>query len=131
MRNHGYIFVYGSLRVGGHFSHNFDEDRVSVRPAKVDGELYDLHSFPGLILGDKGVVHGELHLYKDFHFVVRHVDYIEGYYKRNDDNNLYNKGTVEVETEDGKKVKAIVYTLNTHRVSIEGCEIVEDGVWPL
>ena len=130
MKNHGYVFVYGSLKIGGHFSANFDKDRVSVTPAKVNGTLYKLR-WPGLVLGGEKPVHGELHLYREFRFVVKHMDYIEGYRKRNDDSNLYDKNVVEVETEEGKKVKATVYTLNTLKTSVEGCEIVDDGVWPI
>lgn len=128
MKNRGYIFVYGSLKIGGRFSHGFEEKRVSVRPATLKGTLYKW-KYAALALAGDRTIHGELHLYKDFSTVVRRMDRIEGFHKRNDENNLYNKNVVEVKTEDGNKTRAITYTLNTHRISVEGCEIIEDGVW--
>lgn len=132
MKNHGHVFVYGTLKEGGYYSKSFDEERVSAKPAKLTGAtMFDLGHFPGIVIDGVGTVRGELHLYKEFTDVVRRFDRIEGHRKRNHDGNLYNKHVVEVETEDGEKVKAMVYTLNTHRISVEGREKVEDGTWQI
>lgn len=131
MKNRGYVFVYGTLKKGGYYSESFDERRVSSVPAVVKGTLYDLRSFPGLVLGGNSAVHGELHRYRDIVAVIRHMDGIEGHRGRGRKSNLYDKNVVEVETQDGKKVKAIVYTLNTQRVSTSGCDEVKNGTWEL
>ena len=131
MKNTGWVFVYGSLKVGGYFSRAFDRQRKFAIPASVKGTLLNLSSFPGLILGGEKEVQGELHLYKDFHKVVREMDYIEGYRKRNDLGNLYHKQVINVKMDDYKTVRALVYTLNTDRISTFGCAIVESGEWPI
>lgn len=130
MKNSGHVFVYGTLKKGGYYSHGFNKERVSVTPAKmVGGTMYNLGGFPGLVLGGNDIVNGELHLYKEFSKVVRRLDRIEGFRKQNYECNLYNKHVVEVETQDGRTVKAMVYTINTHRINLKGCEKVENGTW--
>ena len=46
------VFVYGTLKPGGHYWPQFCEGKVSeVLPAKVQGKLYDLHvGYPGVRL---------------------------------------------------------------------------------
>jgi gamma-glutamylcyclotransferase (GGCT)/AIG2-like uncharacterized protein YtfP len=131
MKNKGHVFVYGSLKVGGHFAKAFDGVRKNITKASVKGTLFNMGSFPGIVLGGEKTVHGELHLYEDFAQVVRRMDYIEGYRKRNDPRNLYHKNVIEVKTGDGKTIKALVYTLNTDRTGVEGRALIEDGIWPI
>lgn len=133
MKGHGNVFVYGTLKEGGSLSNGFDEMRVAVRPAKVKGVMYNLSNFPGAVLGGKDYIYGELHTYSDFRHVVKRMDYIEGCDGRKyEDHNLYNRRVVEVETENGKKVRALMYVFNTARIkNLKDREIVKNGTWPL
>lgn len=52
------VFVYGTLKPGGRYWPEFCEGKVGEPiPAKIRGELYDLHvGYPGLWLGGPGSV---------------------------------------------------------------------------
>ena len=56
------VFVYGTLKPGGHYWPRFCEGKVSQTvPAKIRGSLFDLGvGYPGLMLNDFGWVHGFL-----------------------------------------------------------------------
>ena len=125
----GYIFVYGTLKVGGYFSPPFNNKRLSTQPATVKGTLYDLGGFPGLSLEGSDVVHGELHLYKDFSLVLRHMDLIEGFSANRGRNNLYARQTFEVKTPNGKQL-AELYTINPMVVRRFG-KVLKSGAWPI
>jgi gamma-glutamylcyclotransferase (GGCT)/AIG2-like uncharacterized protein YtfP len=48
---------------------------------------------------------------------IAKLDYYEGFYGENDPDNHYNRVIVEVETDDGRKVKAYTYIANPRRVN--------------
>lgn len=57
-----YVFVYGTLRKG----EERDINRLQPAPrwigrASVAGAIYHLGSYPGLVLGGEGTVHGEVY----------------------------------------------------------------------
>ncbi len=62
MNNH-FVFIYGSLRVGsaGSISSRFPRSKF-VAKAQVNGNLYDLGAYPGLILNESNaIVTGEIY----------------------------------------------------------------------
>lgn len=74
------VFVYGTLKPGGHYWPQFCEGKVTTAiPAKIHGELYDLHvSYPGLFIRGDSWVHGYvLTIPRDEHF--EQLDVLEGY----------------------------------------------------
>ena len=56
------LFVYGTLRIGGRNDiRRFGPGSRLLGPARVQGRLYDLGAYPGLVLGGPEWVRGELH----------------------------------------------------------------------
>jgi len=125
----GFVFVYGTLKVGGHFAQSFNHLRLSSIPAKAKGTMYEGSSwFPAVIFGGEKVVIGELHEYEQIDRVLRQLDYIEGYREEGSKHNLYNRRKVVVTTDEGKEVEAYSYEFNH---SVESLDIREDGIWPI
>lgn len=131
MKNKGYVFVYGTLKVGGRFSFNYVNQRLRSQPATIKGTMYKLGWYPGITIGGDKTIHGELHLFKDFVGVVKSMDRVEGFRGRKYENNLFNKHVVEAETDTGEKVKAMVYAVNHNVTDLNKRDVVEDGVWKI
>ena len=56
------LFVYGTLRLGGSNDiRRFGPHSRLLGPARVQGRLHDLGSYPGMVLGGPAWVWGELH----------------------------------------------------------------------
>ncbi|HUE95594.1 MAG TPA: gamma-glutamylcyclotransferase family protein [Longimicrobiaceae bacterium] len=53
------LFVYGTLRRGGGMHSLLDGCRLHAE-ATVRGSLFDLGTYPALVLDDRGTVHGEV-----------------------------------------------------------------------
>ncbi len=122
------FFVYGTLKVGGHFAKQFDNFRVSSVKAEVMGfNLYDLGSFPGIKPGI-GKVYGELHEYKDPEKVTHAMDQIEGYSPKMNDG-MYLRRRIPVKTENGDIKEANIYLFN--RKLWDNAKKIESGIWKL
>jgi len=122
------VFVYGTLKVGGHFAKSFDKVRRSSVKATTGGKLISVQGrFPGLLPGD-GVVHGEIHEYDDIKGVIHAMDSIEGYHESHPKESLYRRELIEVETESGDIEEAYAYFFNQ---SPDGMDEVESGVWEI
>ena len=121
------IFVYGSLKAGAGRD-IFDNLNRDVVPAKLSGALlYDLGDFPGLKLGGRSLVYGELHQYHERQqqrYILDLMDRIEGY--RGEKGDLYKRVEVEVKPETGEKVKAYTYVFNG---KVEEADLIRSGVW--
>ena len=131
MSNTEKVFVYGTLKVGGHFADDFDEFRVKSTPAALKGHaLFNLGWFPTVVSSiTKGSeVHGELHEYKHPDVVMRAFDRIEGYTGKSD-TDLYDRKRVEVTTEDGEVHEAYIYVFAQKLPS--DAQKIENGTWPL
>jgi gamma-glutamylcyclotransferase (GGCT)/AIG2-like uncharacterized protein YtfP len=122
------FFVYGTLKVGGHFADRFDEVRVSsVKATLKDHALYNLGWFPTTAEEKGSIVVGEVHEYEKEEVVLRHFDRIEGYTEGGDDN-LYDRKVVKVETESGvEEAYAYIFARNLP----EDAELIESGEWQL
>lgn len=80
--------------------------------ASIQGRLYDLGNYPGLILSDApdDIVYGEV--YQIHHeSLIKELDLYENY-RRNDASSLYLRTLQPILMEDGISVEAIVYTYN-------------------
>jgi len=131
------FFVYGTLKVGGFFARSFDKYRRQVKTAAVTGRLLDLGSYPGAIFGGSEEIKGELHVYDDEAYTAENgesiessLDRIEGYRGPDRDDNLYNKRSMIVVTEDGERVEAIAYEFNAAVTDAE-YPVVESGEWDI
>ena len=91
------LFVYGTLKVGGRLSHEFDNLRYSCKKATSIGEMKDIGvGFPVARFNRNGKIIGEIHEYPNN--VIFMMDRIEGYHKHRK-YNLYDRITIEIEGE--------------------------------
>jgi len=108
------LFVYGTLRSG--FAHTFrqlmESQTTFLSYGTVNGRLYDLGSYPGLILTDDStdIVHGEVYQVHN-ESLIRELDLYENY-RKNDPGSLYIRSLQKINMNDGRSVEAIVYTYN-------------------
>lgn len=126
----GKIFVYGTLKVGGHFAKKFDDLRLTHTPAKIKGKMFAATGwFPAVVADDSSEVIGELHEYKDFNNLLKMLDRIEGFYGSGNPKNLYNRTTVLVQTEDASiEEEVTVYMFNQPTT---GLKEIKSGIWEI
>lgn len=128
------VFVYGTLKPGGRYWPPFCEGKVARQhPAKIRGELYDLHvGYPGLRLQGADWVYGWLlELADPAH--LSGLDYLEGYAPgRPESENEYNRVRVpcyDLENQPLGEVWAYEITPTTfaqHRTTY-----ISSGDWPV
>ena len=128
------IFVYGTLKPGGHYWPQFCEGKVARRrPAKIHGELYDLHvGYPGLRLRGQNWVHGYLLELKDpVH--LDGFDYLEGYAaNRPESQNEYNRARVPCYDEEGQPLGEVwAYEITATAFAKHDTTYIEGGNWPV
>ena len=124
-----HFFMYGTLKVGGHYAGQFDKERKSSEKASIKGRMYHLGGFPGVKLNEDGTVHGEVHTYDNVQAVQAVFNRIEGYSPKADPKHcLYLLKTVKAKLANGEEVDVQVYEFNR---STEGYKIMEDGTWPI
>jgi gamma-glutamylcyclotransferase (GGCT)/AIG2-like uncharacterized protein YtfP len=100
-----HVFVYGTLRRGGRNDiARFRPEPFHVADAVVAGTLYDLGAYPGLMLGGKGRVMGEI--YRIEPEVEAALDALEEV--AHDDSGEYIKRHVAVEV-GAQQVECLVY----------------------
>jgi gamma-glutamylcyclotransferase (GGCT)/AIG2-like uncharacterized protein YtfP len=123
-----HIFVYGTLKVGGHFARRFDSHRQKVLDGTIIGQLFAVVGafFPAVKLTGEGTVKGEVHRYEDFDQVLRQFDGIEGY-REGREGNLYERRVVDVTTDEGV-IRAYLYEFNRDDAELEP---VEGGEWEI
>jgi gamma-glutamylcyclotransferase (GGCT)/AIG2-like uncharacterized protein YtfP len=110
MNNH-LVFVYGTLRKGEKYSYYLNEAECLEENCTIEGQLYDTGwGYPALLLeGSKIPVKGELYRVTTEQLIE--LDKLEDY-EENGTNNLYERITVKVTTENGEQ-EAIVYVMNS------------------
>lgn len=118
-----HVFVYGSLRRGG----SNDITRLQpaprfVGPAQIAGTLYDLGPYPGLRLGGRGRVQGEV--YAIMAGLERVLDEIEEVQPQA--SGEYFKRLVPVPVQ-GLMLPCIVYEISPDRVI--GKPVIAGGDW--
>ena len=128
------VFVYGTLKPGGHYWPEFCEGKVSaVMPAKIRGELYDLHvGYPGVFMRGEAWVQGTVLTFPRKHDFEQ-LDVLEGFEPgRAVDENEYLRLRVDCFDPDGEplgKVWAYEMTEATFR-RFAGTRIA-DGKWTI
>ncbi|WP_221568076.1 gamma-glutamylcyclotransferase [Alkalihalobacillus sp. TS-13] len=118
------VFVYGTLRKNECNAHVLGNAKCMSEYAWVQGTLFDTgFGYPALTLVDSGRVFGEI--YDVDADGLKKLDYLEGY-KGPGDENLYERQTYPVVTED-VPVDVIIYTVD-HNPSL--CKkVIECGDW--
>ncbi|MCC5786726.1 MAG: gamma-glutamylcyclotransferase [Phycisphaerales bacterium] len=122
------VFVYGTLKRGQCRETCWPAAPVDVRPAQVQGLLYDLGAYPALRNGE-GRVAGELWEFAPEHMprVLEVLDMVEGYADSPSD--LYRRVQVEVRCGEGR-VTAWTYVLCEEPPSSSRI-LAEPAEWPL
>ncbi len=118
-----HVFVYGSLRQGGSNDiTRLKPSAVWVGTATLCGVMYDLGDYPGVRLGQGGVVAGEVYAVEPE--LARQLDAIEEVYPQ--ETGEYVKSEVLV-TLYGCRIQCLVYEVNpTHS---QGRPVIASGDW--
>jgi gamma-glutamylcyclotransferase (GGCT)/AIG2-like uncharacterized protein YtfP len=128
------VFVYGTLKPGGHYWPEFCEGKVLTQTAaKVRGKLYDLHvGYPGLILGGDEWVLGYLYELKEAAHLER-LDYLEGYIPgRPIAKNDYNRLKAPCFNLAGEELgQAWIYEMSPEKIAQHNGTHIESGDWPI
>lgn len=116
------IFVYGALRKGASNDWRMKEARW-LGAAEVTGTLVKVDWYPGLVLGERGIVHGEV--YEVGAGLLQELDEFEGIGPGEERNGEYHRIPVEVVLND-ETVQVWIYEWLK---GVEGYEIVASGDW--
>ncbi|TVP81206.1 MAG: gamma-glutamylcyclotransferase [Puniceicoccaceae bacterium] len=128
------VFVYGTLKPGGHYWPQYCEGKVArQQPAKIRGELYDLHvGYPGLRLQGQAWVYGYcLELKDPAH--LDSLDYLEGYApNRPESENEYNRIRVPCfDLEDQPIGQVWAYEITPSAFAKNQTTHIQNGNWPV
>ncbi|MDO5084964.1 MAG: gamma-glutamylcyclotransferase family protein [Erysipelotrichaceae bacterium] len=100
-----YLFVYGTLRKGASAYDYYLKDYVVHRfKGYVKGCLYQVKgaSYPALLKGDRYIVGDVFEVNEDFDFY--NLDQYEGYYGKDDPDNLYDRKEVELYNQQHERI---------------------------
>lgn len=123
-----HLFVYGSLKPGGHFYPRLEPYVVDSQTAFIQGELYDTgNGWPAVKLDDNDLWQVEGVMYsindEDWDIVLSHLDLIEGYPK------LFDRKVVDVWVVGSSFYEiALVYFGNDERLFKTP---IRSGVWEI
>lgn len=130
-----YILLYGTLMSseGGYASHGLSRVLTPMGERTIDGVLYDLGGYPGIVLGG-GQVIGELYRIDDPE-ILAWLDAYEEYDPRNPAKSLYLRRSVQVERHRNPFIQALtgfpmldawIYAYNG---SVDGLKPIEAASW--
>ncbi len=126
------VFVYGTLKPGGHYWDRFCEGKVvASEPAKAKGRLYHLPlGYPGMVIDESSWAMGYILTLKDEIALVG-FDYLEGYdEERPPEENDYDRPMIEVFSPEGDSLgMAWTYTMTPERITEHRGKLVESGDW--
>lgn len=118
-----HVFVYGTLRRGERNDiARYRPPPLFVGPASIDGRLYDLGAYPGVVLGSGGRVVGEV--YRITAEVEAALDILEEV--KADGSGEYRKKEVPVEVA-GQTLQCLVYEIHPER--LVGRRVIARGDW--
>ncbi len=128
------VFVYGTLKPGGHYWSQFCEGKVaSAVSAKIRGKLYDLHvGYPGVLVGGEGWVQGIVLTFTrqaDF----AQLDVLEGFQpNRSNELNEYVRLRVDCFNEHGARLGEVwAYEMTEATFKRFSATRIENGNWPI
>lgn len=100
------VFVYGTLKKGGHF-HEVLRDSRFIGEGAVEGQLYNLGTFPGLVQG-KGEVKGELYELGDG-VTLERLDHLEGFFTESPHKSLFVRKQRNIEVDEETHLVWVYY----------------------
>lgn len=126
------VFVYGTLKPGGHYWQRFCEGKVQHSiPARIRGQLYDLGcGYPGAVLKGEGWIEGCVHEFiKADDFAA--VDQLEGYvFGRSSSVNEYERRKVACFAPKGEALGQVwAYEVNPHVLKACEAKRLTTGCW--
>ena len=120
------LFVYGTLRRGLRLHHHM-QGAVYVGEARTAGSLYDIGTYPGLLLSPScGWVSGEL--FKVDEKMIQSLDAVEEYNPEEPEHSEYLREVVTVWTPTGAPMKAVAYIFNR---DVRGFVFINSGDYKL
>ncbi len=110
-----YLFVYGTLMKKcpqNEWSAFLQENAVYVDEATIEGALYKIDYYPGLVKG-KGTVYGEVYTLHENSKILPLLDEYEGYLLEDSINSLYLRDASQVKlSRTDKIIEAWIYYYN-------------------
>jgi gamma-glutamylcyclotransferase (GGCT)/AIG2-like uncharacterized protein YtfP len=105
------LFVYGTLLRGGSRHREFERCGGAARilQATAGGVLLDCGSFPGMLAGTEGAVHGQLVELRDVPLALTHLDGVEGFEGFEAARALFRRALIKVATAEGADRLAWTY----------------------
>ena len=117
-----HVFVYGTLLVGEGNHHVAEPFLQRVREGTVRGQLYNVVSYPALVLDDQGQqIVGEW--FSVTEEGLRRMDWLEGY-SESSCHNHYERVWVN---DDTKQIEGFVYIYTKEKA--RGLELIKSGSW--
>jgi len=121
-----YLFVYGTLRkyFQNPVSRYLDENAQHIGEGFINGKIYDVSGFPGLVLSDskESIVTGDLYRLKSVPDVFKTLDHYEGYRRDSPEGSLFIRQIQSITFGEGLCVAAWVYVFNR---SIENLDLIK------
>jgi len=123
-----HVFVYGTLRKG----EERDINRLrpapqSVGRAQVAGVMHHLGSYPGLVLGGTGVVHGEVYAVSPE--LERVLDEIEEVWPQQTGEYTKREVVVQLDSTPPRELLCVLYEISPERT--RGKPVIASGDWVL
>jgi gamma-glutamylcyclotransferase (GGCT)/AIG2-like uncharacterized protein YtfP len=111
------LFVYGTLLgSAGEISQLLERRALPMGEGKVRGRLFDLGSYPGMVLSQSNshLVKGKLYMISAEHWddVIKELDAYEGCAPNDPLPHEYRRELVDVTTSSGDRARAWAYVLN-------------------
>jgi gamma-glutamylcyclotransferase (GGCT)/AIG2-like uncharacterized protein YtfP len=122
------VFAYGTLKRGFSRFHLpvLARLRRRVEPAELRGTLYDLGTYPGLVLQGEGTVKGEVHLFADIEQALGVLDRLEGYLGDGNPANLFRRQLVEARDRRGRRRRCWTYVYAGRTSELQH---IDSGMW--
>ena len=128
------VFVYGTLKPGGHYWPQFCEGKVvGWSEARVKGRIYDLPvGYPAVSFEGEGWVQGVVLSLKDVSG-LKGLDRLEGFdpLRPRANRNEYIRKKVHAWLVEEERIERVWgYEMSLERISRHGGRFLEEGVWP-
>ena len=122
------LFVYGTLRRGFPMHRLLRPHAVLLGEGRVQGRLYEVGGYPGLVLEGDGLVKGELYRLRRPNSALRVLDRYEGCSPSDPQPHEYRRILAEIHRVRGGRVWAWLYE---YRLPVAGLELIPSGDYRL
>ena len=124
------FFFYGTLKVGGRFTHALPVKRLSTKSATCNGIMYSVNdTYPAVVFDEKAErIIGEIHEYENEKVAHKFFDTIEGFIAENKAYNLFNRKVIIATDNEGNKIECQAYEYNR---AITYLSKIDSGYWPV